>query len=82
MFFGVLTIKLLSLFCLVTTKEQSVYLMNQARYFVYFVREQICSGKMMLKYLPTAVMVADVLTKGLPRVPFVQIWKLLFGSAF
>ena len=40
------------------------------------------TGEMTLKYLPTTVMVASVLTKGLPRVHLVQICKLLFGNAF
>ena len=48
---------------------------------VYLVREQIRSGKMTLTYLPLTAMVADVLTKGLPRVRLAQICKLIFGSA-
>ena len=49
---------------------------------VHFVRKQIHSCKMTLKYLPTTVMVANVLTKGLPCVRLAQICKLLFGTAF
>ena len=49
---------------------------------VHFVREKIRIGKMTLKYLPTTIMVADVLTKGLPRFSLAQICKLLFGSFF
>ena len=49
---------------------------------VHFVGEQIRSGKMTSKYLPTAIMLADALTKGLPRIRLAQIGKLLFGSAF
>ena len=48
---------------------------------VHFVREQIRSGKMTLKYLPTIIH-ADALKKGLPRIRFAQIGKLLFGSSF
>ena len=39
---------------------------SRAKHFdikVHFVREQTRSGKMTLKYLPTKVMVANVLTK-------------------
>ena len=49
---------------------------------VHFVREQIRSGKMTLKYLPTTIMVADVLTKGLPRIRLAQICKLLVEVPF
>ena len=37
---------------------------------------------MTLKYLLTSIMVADVLTKGPPRIRLAQICQLLFGSAF
>ena len=33
----------------------------------HFVWEQIRSGKVTLKYLPATIMVADILTNGLPR---------------
>ena len=49
---------------------------------VHSDREQIRSGKMTIKYLPTLFMVADILTKGLPRVRLAQICKLLFERAF
>ena len=49
---------------------------------VHFVREQTPSGKMTFKFFPTTVIVADVPTKGLPRVRLAQICKLLYGSAF
>ena len=42
---------------------------------VHFVREQIRSGKMTLKYLPTTIMVADVLTKDFPRIRLAQILR-------
>ena len=53
---------------------------------VHFVRGQICSGKMTLKYLPTTVMIADVLKKRASKCSFgadmqATLWKcLLRGS--
>ena len=49
---------------------------------VHFVRKQMLSGKMTLNYFPSTIMVADVLTKGLPRIRLAQNCKLLFGIAF
>ena len=49
---------------------------------VHFVREQIRSGKMTLKYRPTTIMVADVLTKELPRIRLAQICKILVEVHF
>ena len=49
---------------------------------VHFVREQIRSGKMTLKYRPTTIMVADVLTNELPRIRLAQICKLLVEVLF
>ena len=89
MYLRVLTIKLLSLFfsdnqgaICVAHETASRSRAKHIDIELHFVREQVRSGKMTLKYLPTTVLVADVLTKGLPRVPLAQICKLLFGNAF
>ena len=50
------------------------------RHKVHFVREQIPSGKMTLKYPSTTIMIADNLTKENRSVRLAQICKLFFGS--
>ena len=49
---------------------------------VHFFREQVRSAKVTLKYRPTTIMVADILTKGLPRNRLTQICKLLVEVLF
>ena len=42
----------------------------------HFVREHVNKGSVRLKYCPTKRMVADILTKGLPRVQFTKLRKI------
>ena len=39
----------------------------------HFIQEQVNSGTVELKHCPTEEMVADMLTKGLPRDKFVKL---------
>lgn len=42
----------------------------------HFIREHVNDGSVRLEYCPTKRMVADILTKGLPRVQFVKLRKM------
>ena len=44
----------------------------------HFVRDQVGKGTVKLKYCPTKEMVADMLTKGLPKNQFVKL-RLMAG---
>lgn len=41
-----------------------------------YIREQVHSGAVELKYCPTNEMIADMLTKGLHREQFEKLWKM------
>ena len=43
----------------------------------HFVRERVTSNEIVVEYCPTQDMVADVMTKGLPRVTFQKFRNLL-----
>ena len=43
----------------------------------HFIREQINSGTVELKYFPTEDMIADMLTKGLHKEKFVKLRKMV-----
>lgn len=43
----------------------------------HFVREQAEAGNIDLQYCPTEEMIADVLTKSLPRLKFVEFVKMM-----
>ena len=42
----------------------------------HFIREQVKKGSIELKYCPTEEMIADMLTKGLPRDKFVKLHRM------
>ena len=43
----------------------------------YFVKDQVTKGTVELKYCPTTKMVADLLTKGLPKDLFMKLRKMM-----
>ena len=43
----------------------------------HFLREQVTEGIIKLKYCPTTEMVADLLTKGLPKDQFMKLRKMI-----
>lgn len=45
----------------------------------HFIRSQVESGKICLKYMPTDQMVADMFTKSVPKCKLVEFEKFVFG---
>ena len=43
----------------------------------HFVRDKVTEGAIKVKYCPTTEMIADVLTKGLPKAQFVKIREMI-----
>ena len=43
----------------------------------HFVRDQVTEGTIKLKYCPTTEMVADMLTKGLPKDQFMKLREMI-----
>ena len=45
----------------------------------HFIRAEISSGKVLAEYCPTAVMVADIMTKPATKAKLVKFKDFLFG---
>ena len=43
----------------------------------HFVRDQVAEGTIKIEYCPTSEMIADMLTKGLPKVQFVKLREMI-----
>ena len=60
-----------------TAKQRTKHL--NVRFF--FATDRILSGHIVLEYVPTAMMIADMFTKPLVRNAFRQIMLLMYGFA-
>ena len=45
----------------------------------HFIREKVASGEVVLKYVPTADQLADLLTKGLPKPRSMALRNVIMG---
>ena len=43
----------------------------------YWLRGTVHSGVITLRYVPTGEMIADIMTKALPRIKVAEMWILL-----
>ncbi|MCI42358.1 copia protein, partial [Trifolium medium] len=44
---------------------------------IYFVREKVARGQALILHVPSRNQIADIFTKGLPRVLFYDFWTSL-----